>query len=239
MFKLVRKTLHRVWNPNSGGPAIGDRPRMPKDTLSPQEFFTSVYRDNCWKGQASRSGPGSEGDFAIQKLKLLREVFSSLSITSVLDLGCGDFHWMKELARSVPRYHGVDVVESMIQKNQEQFGNAQITFQCLDVTDPTQQRQLLVKEVDLVICLDVFGHLLTREVDSLVSFILHGLRAKLFLVTNRREAGSTDYLRREKSRCEGIDLEQHPLFLTTRPKRLRQFPALYPQDFFDLYQLKE
>jgi hypothetical protein len=126
----------------------------------------------------------------------------------------------------------------MIQQNQKQFGNAQVTFQCLDIADPAQQPRLLLREVDLIICLDVFGHLLTREVDSLLSFILHGLKTKLFLVTNRREPGSADYLRREKSRREGIDLEQHPLFLTAQPKRVRQFPALYPQDFFDLYQLK-
>lgn len=239
MFKVLRKTLHRVWNSTSGGCAVVDRPRLPKDSLSPREYFSIVYRDNCWNGQASRSGPGSEGDFATQKIKLLREVLSSFSITSILDLGCGDCHWMKELARSAPRYHGVDVVESLIQQNQKEFGNAQVTFQCLDIADRAQQPRLLLKEVDLLICLDVFGHLLTQEVDSLLSFILHGLKARLFLVTNRREAGSTDYLRREKSRREGIDLEQHPLFIKAQPKRLRQFPALYPQDFFDLYQLRK
>lgn len=238
MLKLLRKTLHRVWDTATGGSAVADGPRMPEDSLSPQDYFTTIYRENCWNGQASRSGPGSEGDFAAQKIKLLREVLSSFSIASILDLGCGDCHWMKELARSVPRYHGVDVVQSMIQHNQEQFGSDQVTFQCLDVTDPAQQPRLLLKEVDLVVCLDVFGHLLAREVDSLLSFILHGLKAKLLLVTNRREPGSTDYLRREKSRKEGIDLEQHPLFLTTQPSRLRQFPALYPMDFFDLYQLR-
>lgn len=239
MIKLLRKTLHRVWNPTFGSSAVVIRPRMPEDSLSPREFFTTIYRDNCWNGQSSRSGPGSEGDFAAQKIKLLREVLSSFSITSILDLGCGDCHWMKELARFVPRYHGVDVVESMIQQNQKLFGNAQVTFQCLDVTDPNQQQSLLLKDADLVLCLDVFGHLLSREVDSLLTFILHGLKSRLFLVTNRREAGSADYLRREKSRSEGIDIEQHPLLLTTQPKRLHQFPALYPKDFFDLYQLKE
>ena len=138
----------------------------------------------------------------------------------------------------VDRYHGVDIVDSVIKANQEQFADGHVSFQCLDLSVPDQQKQLRLTQTDLVVCLDVFGHLLNPEVDSLLGFIIDDLDARLFLVTNRRDAHSMEYLCREKTRNEGIDLEQHRLFLQHHPNRLKQTPALGPNDFFDLYDLR-
>jgi hypothetical protein len=65
---------------------------------------------------------------------------------------------------------------------------------------------------DLVTALDVFGHMLNAEVDGLLHFILNESGTRLFLVTNRRDATSQDYLKREKTRHEGIDLTSHTRF---------------------------
>jgi hypothetical protein len=57
------------------------------------------------------------------------------------------------------------------------------------------------------------------------------------MVTNRREVGSSDYLKREKNRSQGIDIEQHPFFIERSPTRLKQVSGLFPKDVFDLYRL--
>jgi hypothetical protein len=106
------------------------------------------------------------------------------------------------------------------------------------LSDPEQQKQLLLRQVDLVVCFDVFGHLLNAEVDSMLSCIFDHLDASFLLVSNRRDAHSMDYLRREKTRNEGIDLERHRLFAGRHPNRMKEIPALCLNDFFDLYKLK-
>jgi hypothetical protein len=205
----------------------------------PKDYFTHTYLHNSWRGQVSRSGQGSEGAFALQKVRIIQEVSAQLQISRILDFGCGDFYWMKEVVTSAYHYHGVDIVNKLVEINDRQFGAPNVSFQCLDLTNQRDQSQLSMRQADLVVCLDVFGHLLNNEVSSLLRFILCDLDITYFLVTNRREAGSTDYLWREKTREEGIDLEVHPLFIERHPTRLKQIPALYPNDFFDLYELRK
>jgi len=211
--------------------------RPPRDSAPPQEYFTRYYRRNSWGGHASRSGPGSEGARAEQKIHILEEIIAQFEIASILDFGCGDFYWMKESVRPPLRYHGVDVVKQLIQQNEKRFSNPAISFQCLDLSDSADQKKLALRTADMVVCLDIFGHLLNHEVTSLLQFIFDDLAVKFFLVTNRREETSADYLARPKTRSEGIDLELHPLFRARHPKRVKQIAALHPNDYFDLYEL--
>ena len=57
-------------------------------------------------------------------------------------------------------------------------------------------------------------------------------------MSNRRDAHSTGYLEREKTRNEGIDLEEHPLFADSGPKRISQRRVPGTNDFLDLYDLR-
>ncbi len=211
--------------------------RLLDELGEPKEYFSKVYVQNLWGGILSRSGPGSEGDFANQKIKVLTEIIADYEINSILDIGCGDFYWMKEIAPLLDHYHGIDVVDDLVINNKKQYEGAKVSFQSIDVSKPDDQKLLNVRKVDLVTCLDVIGHLLNDEIDSLLSFILCDLEIKFLVVTNRREAASAYYLKRAKTRHEGIDLEQHPLFLKRKPVLLKQVPGLFPNDFFQLYSL--
>ena len=208
-----------------------------KESAHPKDYFGTIYSRNLWGGRNSKSGLGSEGAFARQKIELLEELRRTYAIRSILDLGCGDFNWMKDFVGRLDRYHGVDIVPDLIAANQARYGSERVSFQCIDLSNRSEQPKIAISRPDLVICFDVFGHLLNNEVDALLDFILNGLQAKYFLVTNRRVAGSTEYLQRAKTRLEGIDLEVHPLFKRRAPRRVRQSPGVYPDDFFDLYAL--
>ena len=211
---------------------------MPEDFVAPKEYFTEIYDNRVWRGRFSKSGPGSEGEFAAEKIRILQNIVRDFEISSILDIGCGDFYWMKEVAPLLKRYHGVDVVESVIHANNERFGDERITFQCLDLTDRSQQQQLSYRRPDLVMCLDIFGHLLTKEVTGLLRFILQDMDPCRLWVSNRRDAHSADYLEREKTRNQGIDIEKHPLFRERCPRRLFQQQVLATSDFLDLYDLR-
>lgn len=222
----LRQTLRRL---------IG----IPFGGESNRRFFDQVYRRNTWGGKASRSGTGSEGAFAEQKIALLAAIIEEFRVASQLDIGCGDFYWMRQVAPRLDRYLGVDLVDAMIQRNEREHGSDRVHFLRADLGErgPERGRVAAAGPFDLVSALDVFGHMLNAEVDGLLDFILNESAARLFLVTNRRDATSRDYLQRQKTRHEGIDLTAHPLFVRRAPRCLRQVPALYPADSFDLYAL--
>lgn len=202
----------------------------------PKKYFSKVYSRNLWEGKNSRSGQGSEGEFAIQKKKILGEIIKDYKIESILDIGCGDFYWMREVVQLVQKYHGVDVVDDLVRNNIKEYGCENVTFQCLDVSLSADQARLSARNADLIICLDVFGHLLNKEVDSLLRFILCDLDSQYILLTNRREEGSADYLKRRKSRLEGIDLEYHPCFVEAKLDLVTRSEGKFPNDFYDCYR---
>ena len=80
---------------------------------------------------------------------------------ALLDAPCGSSHWWPPLLQSIRevipcfRYHGVDVVESVIAASQEQWAADELTtFAVVDVS-----QQPLGASYDLVLCRDALQHL--------------------------------------------------------------------------------
>jgi hypothetical protein len=78
----------------------------------------------------------------------------------MLDLPCGDFHWMAQVSLPVRQYIGADIVEPLIAKNQAAFGRlggasgeTAREFRVIDLSkDP-------LPRVDLLFCRDCLMHL--------------------------------------------------------------------------------
>ena len=83
-----------------------------------EEIFRDVYRNNVCGDPETVSGHGS----GVARTAAFRDQFANLLIElgtkSLLDAGCGDFNWMKEVQLPIERYFGVDVVPELIAKNQ-------------------------------------------------------------------------------------------------------------------------
>lgn len=74
-------------------------------------------------------------------------------MTSILDIPCGDFHWMKEV--SFPQgitYTGGDILEEVIAEDQARYGSSSRSFQRLDLLQDPLPR------ADLVLCRDCLVH---------------------------------------------------------------------------------
>ncbi len=143
MFDRVRKAikfrLHRFW-----------MMRLPVSAR-----FQKIYRDRHWGGSSSESASGLGSSFqateAIRaELPLLVQKFG---IRKLLDLGCGDFNWMKHVELPVP-YIGADIVSEVIENNRRLYGNDAIDFMVLDgIKDP------IPEDVDAILCREVLFHL--------------------------------------------------------------------------------
>jgi 2-polyprenyl-3-methyl-5-hydroxy-6-metoxy-1,4-benzoquinol methylase len=119
-----------------------------------QERFTYIYNKKLWYNNGeSESGAGSTLK-ATEKLRkdldnFLREVNSRV----LLDIGCGDFNWMKEIELPCS-YIGIDIVKSVIEKNKANYKNDKISFQHLNAVD-----EELPADVDVILCREVLFHL--------------------------------------------------------------------------------
>jgi hypothetical protein len=62
-----------------------------------EDLFTDIYRSNEWGGKDSISGPGSDVHQTRVIISELPAVFRDFNIHTILDIPCGDFHWMKNV----------------------------------------------------------------------------------------------------------------------------------------------
>lgn len=127
--------------------------------------FQSIYRDNGFGANESRSGAGST---RFQTRIIRRELpvlLQQLGARSLLDIPCGDFHWMSEVALTGIDYTGADVVQDMVDANRRRFGSAGRTFVRLDlVVGPLPQS-------DVVFCRDCLVHLPFEDALSAIATI--------------------------------------------------------------------
>jgi glutaredoxin-related protein len=186
------------------------------------KFFTDVYKNNLWGGRDSKSGTGSEGNFAEEKIILIQDIIKEYNIQSIIDIGCGDLNWMKIiLEKTKINYTGIDLVESLLNDNKKKAPE-----HCFEILDFNK-----IYKADLLIIFDVFGHQLHNEVIEMINYI-NKLDVKYVLVTNRIN-NETLYYNINKSRHEGINIEKYNEW--NKPL-IKKYKALYPDDFFCLYK---
>jgi hypothetical protein len=81
------------------------------------------------------------------------ELVQEMKPKTVLDIPCGDFNWIAEVAGSVDQYIGADIVTGIIGRNKELHAAHNRQFVTLDLTrDP-------LPIADLIICRDCLVHL--------------------------------------------------------------------------------
>ena len=107
--------------------------------LSPKETFTKIYKENVWGGKQGdfHSGLGSVNPATIKYASAVSDFINKNSITSIFDMGCGDFRVGGLLTSNNPalKYTGGDIVEDLVANNNNKFGNNNISFQCINAID--------------------------------------------------------------------------------------------------------
>ncbi|MBS0605876.1 MAG: class I SAM-dependent methyltransferase [Parachlamydiales bacterium] len=121
-----------------------------------KQAFSEVYRLGIWgknsEGEGT-SGNGSTLSGGLPFINYVQDFLESHDISSILDIGCGDWVLGKEIHWGERIYTGIDVVPDLIIKNRESFATSRVRFLNLDIlSDP-------MPEADLLICKDVLMHL--------------------------------------------------------------------------------
>lgn len=142
-----------------------------------KELFTSYYRKNSWNGKESVSGPGSDFEqtkFLIPELSIL---LKDLKVKTMLDVPCGDFNWMKRVDLDKINYHGGDIVDELIEKNNRKYANKNVKFSVIDIVNDD------LPKVDLIMVRDCLVHLPTGDVLKALKNIKNS-GSKYLLTTN-------------------------------------------------------
>jgi hypothetical protein len=148
-------------------------------------LFDRVYRDHRWSGPDSKSGPGSSLRQTAVIRDQLAKLIAELGITSMLDIPCGDFHWMQHVDLGSTRYIGADIVESMVVSNTLKYGSPTREFRVLDIVNDE------LPQVGLIFCRDCLVHLSNRLVHKALARIAQSRSA--YLLTTTFPAQSTNY----------------------------------------------
>lgn len=124
-----------------------------------KNFFEAVYRNNSWVNPNTRSGSGSD----MPETPIIRaevpELLKQIGARTLLDAGCGEFFWLKEVNLDfLDSYIGLDIVEPIINHNQFKYGSPKIRFSLADITKDA------LPQVDVILCRDVLQHLVDLDV---------------------------------------------------------------------------
>ena len=114
-----------------------------------KKIFTEIYDLEKW-GKGKGSGAGSSFKFNKEYIEFIEHFLIDMGIESVIDYGCGDWQFSQHINWGDTKYLGLDIVDSVIEKNKEQFPNYDF------VSDTNVFKYLEGK--DLIIIKDVIMH---------------------------------------------------------------------------------
>jgi len=137
-----------------------------------QDRFAQIYAANEWGGG---SGPGSFPVHTRGYVKFLERFIRRHRIGSVVDLGCGDWQFSRNVDWGTARYDGFDIVPSVIEQNNARFKKDAVTFSLFDgdfASLPT---------ADLLLAKDVLQH---WSNDAIASFLPTLGNYRYALITN-------------------------------------------------------
>jgi hypothetical protein len=120
---------------------------------TPAEVFRGYYEKNKWGDAGSRSGKGSSLAATEELRRRLPPLLRELGVATLLDVPCGDFHWMAHVDLGTAHYTGGDIVPEMIARNQAEYGRDGVRFEVIDlIVGP-------LPKADMVFCRDCLVHL--------------------------------------------------------------------------------
>lgn len=151
------------------------------------DTFDAIYRDGVWgkdEEGLGYSGPGSTA-YATRMYRAFLEGFLSTgAVRSVVDAGCGDWTFSRDVAWPPIQYRGYDASAVAIAKASRYAGMAR-SFEVADITQP-------LPSADLLLCKDVLQHLPNAMVQAFIENNLKPGKYKYAIITNDKGEGNPD-----------------------------------------------
>jgi SAM-dependent methyltransferase len=151
---FARNVYRRIW--------VLPKVRRTYGRLSIKDTFQRIYESKAWgdNGDGYCSGNGSQGEIVDRYCSQVIQVINDYKVSSILDLGCGDFTVARRIIQATGvRYIGVDVVPELIEHHVRQFSAPFVSFVCADISHDA------LPDSELCIVRQVFQHLSNDEIN--------------------------------------------------------------------------
>jgi 2-polyprenyl-3-methyl-5-hydroxy-6-metoxy-1,4-benzoquinol methylase len=133
---------------------------------TPEEIFNLVYDTRDWGSEESVSGYGSTMEHTKSSRMRLPGIFKKYEIKRVLDVACGDFNWIKNIAGKTDYYRGTDIVKRLVDSNNKKYGvPGKIEFECGNLIEGINNDG----NFDAIIAKDVLVHFPTKDVLKVIN----------------------------------------------------------------------
>jgi len=142
-----------------------------------EQKFKNIFKNNSWGGRSSISGRGSDPDQTQFIIKEIPFLFKDISVATVLDIPCGDFHWMRNVDLSGIKYVGADIIEEIIENNKNKYEKENISFQLLDLTKDA------LPQVDLILIRDCLVHMSYDDIFKSLDNVCYSMSQYLLTTT--------------------------------------------------------
>ena len=132
--------------------------------ISMEDIFCEIYQENYWGvgNDDFYSGTGSDASNCLPFKNYIEDYIKGNEINSVVDLGCGDFRFGGMVRWGKVSYTGVDVVGSLVQRNNKLFSKPNIRFIKKDIVEED------LPEGDLCILRLVLQHLSNKDILKII-----------------------------------------------------------------------
>jgi 2-polyprenyl-3-methyl-5-hydroxy-6-metoxy-1,4-benzoquinol methylase len=172
---------------------------------SAKKFVEMKRRHN----HESLSGPGSHLSNAKEVISLVNNTVKKYNIQSILDLGCGDFNWLKEVDLKNVKYMGWDACPKMIENNNKKYGNNDVKFFTKDIVLEHYPN------VDLIICRDVLFHMKKSISKKIINNVKN--KCKYFISTSFKKVNKNSGI------GESLDWDFYLINLDIEPFNLKPY----------------
>lgn len=174
--------------------------------------FSRAYQEGAWlieDEQESRSGRGSSLAATVDLRNELPELLSSLGCSRLLDLGCGDFNWMRGIDLPCD-YIGVDIVPALVDTLSTAYASPRRRFVALNACEDP------LPNADVVLCREMLFHLSYLDVVRVLTNVRNS-SAKYFIATTNQSVRFNSDI--PSGAFREINLERRP-FALPRPNQI-------------------
>jgi hypothetical protein len=131
-----------------------------------REAFTEHYERGDWGEPETPSGKGSSMRSTASVREALPALLAELGVRTMVDAGCGDFHWLRTLDLDLDDYLGLEVVPALAQANQARHGRPAPHARRFAAADIVRDR---LPRADLILSRDCLVHLETGQVRAAIA----------------------------------------------------------------------
>jgi SAM-dependent methyltransferase len=150
--------------------------KIPDATNNVETAFREIYSNQSW-GQGTGSGEGSDPIRNRRYVHLIQDFIRAKKIKTVVDLGCGDWQFSRQIDWGGASYVGIDIVPSVVENLTAQYARDGIRFVHGNIVNCD------LPQADLAICKDVLQHLPN---DLIFAFLARLRQFRYAILTNDR-----------------------------------------------------